>query len=65
MSEDRALTSIIYTLVFINGIAGYYIHMLRRINRRLITQLNRSAIIHNNNPIVNADPVITIVAEEV
>jgi len=65
MSEDRALTSIIYTLVFINGIAGYYIHMLRRINRRLITQLNRSAIIHNVNPIVNADPVVTIVAEEV
>jgi hypothetical protein len=65
MSEDRALTSIIYTLVFINGIAGYYIHMLRRINRRLITQLNRSAIIHNVNPIVNAAPVVTIVAEEV
>ena len=65
MTEDRALTSIIYTLVFINGVAGYYIHVLRRINRRLITQLNRSAIIHNVNPIVNADPVVTIVAEEV
>ena len=65
MTEDRALTSIIYTLVFINGVAGYYIHVLRGINRRLITQLNRSAIIHNVNPIVNADPVVTIVAEEV
>ena len=65
MTEDRALTSIIYTLVFINGVAGYYIHMLRRTNRRLITQLNRRAIIHNENPIVNAAPVVTIVVEEV
>ena len=65
MSEDRAYNSIIYTLLIINCVSGYYIHLLRGINRRLIIQLNRSAIIHNNNPIVNADPVITIVAEEV
>jgi len=65
MYEENILNRIIYTLLFINCATGYYVHILRKINRRLITQLNRSAIIHNNNPIVNADPVITIVAEEV
>jgi len=64
MCEDRGYNSIIYTLLFINGITGYYMHILRGINRRLTIQLNRRFIIHGN-PIVNADPVITIVAEEI
>jgi len=64
MSEDRGYNSIIYTLLFINGVAGYYIHLLRGINRRLTIQLNRRFIIQSN-PIVNADPIITIVAEEI
>jgi len=63
MCEDRGYTSIIYTLMFINGVTGYYIHLLRGINRRLTVQLNRRFIIHN--PVVNADPIITIVAEEI
>jgi len=63
MSEDRGYNSIIYTLLFINGVAGYYIHLLRDINRRLTIQLNRRFIIHN--PVINADPIITIVAEEI
>ena len=64
MCEDRGYTSIIYTLMFINGVTGYYMHLLRGINRRLTTQLNRRFIIQSN-PIVNADPIITIVAEEI
>ena len=64
MRDDRGYNSIIYTLLFINGVAGYYIHLLRGINRRLTIQLNRRFIIQSN-PIVNADPIITIVAEEI
>ena len=64
MSEDRGYNSIIYTLLFINGVAGYYIHLLRGINRRITIQLNRRFIIQGN-PVVNADPIITIVAEEI
>jgi len=66
MSEERALYSIILTLVSTNCLSIFIIRLLYRRINTLIQHINRSGIIRNSNPIlVNADPVVTIVAEEV
>jgi hypothetical protein len=66
MSEERALYSIILTLVSTNCLSIFIIRLLHRRINTLIQHINRSGIIRNSNPIlVNADPLVTIVAEEV
>jgi len=64
MLEQNIPNVIIWLLFTVNCMGGYYVHKLRSINRSLTIQLNRRSFIQNN-PVVNADSIITIVAEEV
>ena len=64
MPEQNIPNVIICLLFTVNCMSGYYVHKLISINRRLTIRLNRRSFIQNN-PVVNADPIITIVAEEV
>jgi hypothetical protein len=64
MFQERAFYSILWTMFSLDIIFVYYIHILKKKNKILSRQLSRITV-QNNGLIVDANPLITIVAEEV
>jgi len=64
MFQERAFYSILWTMFSLDIIFVYYIHLLKKKNKILLRQLSRITV-QNNGLIVDANPLITIVAEEV
>jgi len=64
MFQERAFYSILWTMFSLDIIFVYYIHILKKKNKILLRQLSRITV-QNNGLIVDANPLITIVAEEV
>ena len=64
MFQERAFYSILWTMFSLDIIFVYYIHLLKKKNKILSRQLSRITV-QNNGLIVDANPLITIVAEEV
>ena len=64
MFQERAFYSILWTMFSSNILFVYYIHLLKKKNRILSRQLSRISA-QNNGLVVDANPLITIVAEEV
>jgi len=64
MLQERAFYSILWTMFSSNLLFIYYIHILKNRNRLLSRQLSRISN-QNNSLVVDANPLVTIVAEEV
>jgi len=64
MFQERAFYSILWTMFSSNILFVYYIHILKKKNRLLLRQLSRISA-QNNGLVVDANPLVTIVAEEV
>ena len=64
MFQERAFYSILWTMFSSNILFVYYIHILKNRNRLLSRQLSRISN-QNNSLVVDANLLVTVVAEEV
>ena len=64
MFQERAFYSILWTMFSSNILFIYYIHILKNRNRLLSRQLRRISN-QNNSLVVDANLLVTVVAEEV
>jgi len=64
MFQERAFYSILWTMFSSNILFVYYIHLLKKKNRILSRQLSRISN-QNNSLVVDANLLVTVVAEEV